>query len=111
VNGILEIALLLMAAHCLCDYPLQGDFMAQGKNRNTAIGRDIWLMILPSHAAIHAGAVLVVTGSAAACIIEFVTHTLIDFLKCEGKITFAQDQAAHLLVKALIVTLMAASLI
>ena len=102
---MLEMLLLLLAAHCLCDYPLQGDFMAQGKNRNTHVGRDIWHMILPAHAAIHAGAVLLVTGSVVAFIVEFLSHSAIDYLKCENKITFAQDQAAHVVVKFLILLL------
>jgi hypothetical protein len=29
--------ILLMAGHMLCDYPLQGDFLAVGKNRNLGI--------------------------------------------------------------------------
>ena len=105
---MVEIIILLIAAHCLCDYPLQGDFMAQGKNRNTPVGEKIWFMILPSHAAIHAGAVMLITGLPLAALLEFVSHTVIDFLKCEEKISFAQDQAAHIAVKALIVVMVVA---
>lgn len=28
-----ETALMLLAGHALCDYPLQGDFLAKAKNR------------------------------------------------------------------------------
>lgn len=106
VSGILEVSMLLIAAHCLCDYPLQGDFMASGKNKNTSIGKEIWMMVLPAHAAIHAGAVLIITGSAAAFILEFISHAVIDYLKCEGKLSFAQDQLAHLMVKVSIVAML-----
>lgn len=107
---MIETILLLIAAHCLCDYPLQGDFMAQGKNKNTKIGVDIWFMILPAHAAIHAGAVLLVTGSAVAFVIEFFSHAVIDYLKCENKLSFAQDQSLHIATKLFIVVLIIAGI-
>ena len=30
--GFIERLILLFAGHALCDYPLQGDFLAKGKN-------------------------------------------------------------------------------
>jgi len=31
-NAVLSRILLLFAGHALCDYPLQGNFLAKGKN-------------------------------------------------------------------------------
>jgi hypothetical protein len=36
------LLLLLLAGHALADFPLQGPFLAKGKNRRTALGRVWW---------------------------------------------------------------------
>lgn len=81
------------------DYPLQGDFLAQAKNRHTAIGKPIWWMALPSHGAIHGAGVFLITGSLTFGIAELIAHSIIDALKCEGRITYAQDQLLHVACK------------
>lgn len=94
---------LLLAGHALCDYPLQGDFLAQGKNRHTTLGAmergTMWLHLLTAHALIHGGMVALVTGRADLGAAETVIHWLTDWAKCEGRIGFHTDQAIHVLCK------------
>ncbi len=89
----------LIFAHLLADYPLQGDFMAKAKNRLAPVPGAPWLLILVSHAAIHAGFVLLITGVWWFAAIELVLHTWIDDAKCSGKISFVTDQLLHVFCK------------
>jgi len=89
----------LLVAHVLCDYPLQGDFLARGKNHKKPIPGVPWMQCLAAHALIHAGAVAFLTHSVALGFAEFVSHALIDYLKSEGAYSFNEDQALHLLSK------------
>lgn len=93
--------ILLVAAHALCDYPLQGDFLAKAKNRKVPIPGVPWWQALGAHAAIHSGAVYLITGSTLFCIVEFISHSITDDLKCCGKINFNTDQFIHLGFKVL----------
>lgn len=102
-----ETALLLVAAHALCDYPLQGDFLARAKNHRQPIDGVNSTLALLSHAAIHAGAVLLVTASLGCALVELVAHAVIDRAKCAGRISFATDQTMHLACKAAYVALLA----
>lgn len=97
----LETLFALLAVHCLLDYAAQGDFMAQAKNRNTAAGKQLWVWVLPSHGLIHGGGVFLVTGSVWLGIAETVAHTVIDFLKCDNRISYSADQTAHAACKLL----------
>ncbi len=92
---------LLIAAHFLCDYPLQGDWLSQAKNHNIALvsGETIWPLALFGHAAIHAGAVLLITNSLMLAAFEIILHSLIDYAKCDGRLTYNGDQIMHLLCK------------
>jgi hypothetical protein len=90
---------LLVLAHELADYPFQGDFLAQAKNRNTDIGKVFWPHALFAHGMIHAGFVLIITGSITLALAELVIHSLTDWFKCEGKISLNVDQTIHLLCK------------
>lgn len=93
--SFVAILLLLFAAHALCDYPLQGDFLARGKNRNAAIPGIPWWQCLTAHALIHAGAVYLITGSLLLAGLELVIHWWTDFGKCDGWFGFNADQAIH----------------
>lgn len=95
------VAFLLVAGHCLADYALQSDFLAQAKNRNTDIGKVFWKHGLFAHSAIHGLVVAVITGSWMLAIAETICHGVIDFLKCENKISLNVDQALHYACKAL----------
>lgn len=97
---IITIAALLVFAHCLADYPLQGDFLAKAKNHKAPIPGVPWQTALLAHASIHAGMVLLITGSLWFALAEFVGHTVIDYTKCSGRIGFNTDQLLHLAMKA-----------
>ena len=100
----LVILFALLIVHAVCDYPLQGEFLAKAKNRRADLSGlfgkrpvpcDLWPHALSAHSLIHAGGVWLVTGSVALAGIEFLVHCVIDFVKCEGAIGFTADQALH----------------
>lgn len=111
----LVILFALLIAHAICDFALQGEFVAKAKNRhadlssifgNQPVPRGLWTNALSAHCLIHAGGVWFVTGSVALAAIEFVVHCIIDFVKCEGWISFAADQILHRVCKVFYVTLL-----
>jgi len=97
----METLALLFIGHALADYPLQGDWIAKAKNHklNLVPGETIWPSVLACHAAIHAGFVWAITGSGWLGLGEFLAHTLIDFTKSDGRLTYNQDQLLHVLCK------------
>lgn len=98
---MLTTAFFLFASHFLFDFPLQGDAVARGKNRNAdkALYGVPWAYWLTSHAFCHAMGVALVTGSVELGFCELLAHWVIDFFKCEGKYSIHVDQALHLLCK------------
>lgn len=96
---LIETFLYLMAAHALCDFPLQGDYLAKGKDHTNAANAKHWHVCLLAHAWIHAGAVLVITNRIELAMAEFVVHTMIDYAKCSKAFGFTTDQALHVLCK------------
>ena len=97
----LETLLLLIAAHAYFDYAGQGDFMAKAKNQEAPIPGVPWYQPLTAHAAIHGGAVGLITGSLWLGIAEFVVHWVTDHLKCHCFISYNTDQAVHVGCKVL----------
>lgn len=95
----MNVLFLLLAGHALCDYPLQGDFLAKGKNQVTPLPGVPWYQCLTAHALIHAGAVLLITNSLPLALAELVCHWWIDYAKSAGLLTFNADQALHVLCK------------
>lgn len=95
----LGMLFIMLVGHSLADYPLQGDFLANGKNRNTAIGKIFWPHALFAHSMIHAGFVALATGSVELGLAEAAIHAVTDWLKCENKITLNVDQTIHLACK------------
>jgi len=91
----MEILILLVCAHALCDYPLQGDFLSAAKNERSPVAGVPWWQAMSAHCAIHAGAVQIVTGLWFLALAEFVIHFLTDRAKCGGLISFNADQAIH----------------
>jgi hypothetical protein len=87
--------LLLLAGHALCDYPLQGDFLAKGKNQKSPLLGVPWYQCLGAHALIHGGMVALITKDVRLGIAETLIHAATDYAKCAGKLTFNQDQAIH----------------
>lgn len=94
-----ETLILLIAAHALCDYPLQGDFLSRGKNHTAPIPGIPWWQAMWAHSAIHAGAVQIITGIWLLSVAEFVIHFATDRAKCAGWISFNTDQAIHITCK------------
>jgi len=99
--GFLPLLFLLLFAHALADYPLQGPFLSEAKNRNTATGKLFWPHALGAHAMIHGGFVLLLTGSLLMACAEVAIHAATDWFKCEGGISLHTDQAVHILCKIL----------
>lgn len=95
-----ELFAALVVAHAVCDYPLQGDFLAKAKNRTAPIAGVPWQQALGAHAVIHGGAVGLLTGIWWLGVAEAVAHWLTDDAKCRGKLSFNQDQAIHIVCKA-----------
>jgi hypothetical protein len=96
---MIVLFLKLAVGHFLADYPLQGDFLAAAKNHRKPIPGVPWYQPLAAHSAIQAGMVWLVTGKLWLAGVEFVLHAGIDWAKCNGSISFNQDQGCHLLCK------------
>ena len=97
---MIELFLLMVAAHALSDYPLQGDFLAKAKNHTAPIAGVPFYQALGAHSAIHAGFVGVITGSIWLGLAEFIVHVATDYAKCDGRISYNTDQAIHIICKA-----------
>lgn len=103
----LIILFLLFAGHAFSDYAFQNDFVASAKNHKTEIGKLFWKWVLPAHGLMHALPVFLITQSFTLTIFEWVAHCIIDYLKCDGRLTFNQDQLLHVACKVLYVVLLA----
>lgn len=112
-------ALILLFAfvigHAFADFPLQGDFLSRGKNRNAppppladgkACPAVLWIYLMSAHCLIHAGFVWVISGYAVLAFAEFVLHWAIDWAKCEGRTSFVFDQWLHISTKAVYVAIL-----
>lgn len=93
--------LWMLIGHAAADYPLQGEWLSKAKNPTMTLvpGETIWPGALISHAAIHAGAVKLATGSWLLAGFEFVAHCAIDYSKCVGRFGYNVDQALHVVCK------------
>jgi hypothetical protein len=98
---MMHTLLLLFAGHALCDYPLQGDFLARGKNQVAPLPGVPWYQCLAAHALIHSGMVMLITGSVVMALAELVIHAATDYAKSAGHLTFNQDQGIHYACKVL----------
>ena len=95
----MDLFFMLLAAHALCDYPLQGDFLARGKNHRAPLPGVPWWQCLWAHALIHGGAVALLTHRWEIGVLEMAAHAVIDNAKCAGRISFNTDQALHVACK------------
>lgn len=97
-----ELLGLLIFAHFLADYPLQGTWIATTKSHCAPhISGYPWYQSLTAHSAIHAGFVGLITGSAVLASFEFIMHWLIDYGKSDGLYDVDVDQTLHILCKIL----------
>ncbi|GJD59295.1 DUF3307 domain-containing protein [Methylobacterium dankookense] len=97
----MDSLLWMLVGHALADYPLQGDWLSKAKNHTLSLipGEAIWPGALASHAAIHAGAVKLSTGSWVLAGCEFIAHAIIDRTKCSGRLSYNVDQGLHVICK------------
>lgn len=109
----------LVLGHALGDFPLQGDFLAVGKDRHADLSaitggkewpRGMWFFCLTIHCCVHAAMVWLITGSVIVSMIEFLLHWTIDFVKNEGMTGFYTDQILHVVCKAVYVGLFLAGI-
>ena len=100
-----EMLFQLLVIHAALDFMLQPDVMASAKSRSSRLhltaggGFPPWYYWLGAHALGHGGAVYLVTGNLWLGLIETALHGLIDFSRCECKMSLHQDQALHVLCK------------
>lgn len=99
IENAFFLLFILIFGHLLADYPLQGEFLALGKNRHKPLPGTPWYQPLLAHAGIHGGFVAIITGSLWLGLAEFSIHALIDDSKCSKRLTYNQDQALHVLCK------------
>lgn len=97
---MIELFALLLFAHLLFDYPLQGDFLSRAKNRFDPIPHVPWYQAMFAHTAMHGMAVWIITGIPLLGLAEMAIHWITDDLKLRGELTFNQDQAIHIVCKA-----------
>lgn len=122
-TGVMSALVLLFAftiGHAFADFPLQGDFLSRGKNRNAppppladgkACPANLWIYLMSAHCLIHAGFVWFISGYAILALAEFILHWAIDVAKCEGRTSFATDQWLHIATKAAYVGILWAGLL
>jgi len=110
---VITLFLALVATHLLVDFPLQGDFLAKGKNHRAPLPGIPWWYCLLAHAAICGAAVALCVHFLGASqrsqavflgLMEALIHTAVDFAKNEGAFGkgergFLVDQAIHVLCK------------
>ena len=107
VQGVIFVFLALAIGHAVADFSLQGQFLADAKNRHSDITNyfekpapsGVWIHAMTAHSLVHAGAVWLITGSAILAVIELVAHWIIDYVKCEGWTSFNTDQLLHYVCK------------
>jgi len=104
----LELLALLIFCHFVADYPMQGHFVAMGKNRMHPLPGTPWYQILLAHAVMHGG--MVAGGVALAAfsghpelfplvlpmaVSEAVCHWLIDSWKCRREVLLRDVEDAR----------------
>jgi hypothetical protein len=95
----LKLFFVLAAAHFLFDFPLQGQYLADGKNRFKPIPGTPWYWCMGGHCMLHAAAVYLITGSIILGFAELLAHLWLDDAKCAGDSTFDRDKICHLTFK------------
>ena len=104
VHSEIMMFFLLLIAHCLTDFPLQGDFLAVAKNKYLRTPGVPWWIAMAAHCLISAGGVYLVTSSLSLGLAEFGLHWWTDQSKNVGAFgagerAFTIDQALHVVSK------------
>jgi hypothetical protein len=87
-------------AHFVGDFVFQSAAMAVGKTPG-GDSHVAWGWWLTAHASCHGLLILLLSGSWILGLAEALSHTCIDWLKIQGKLSFAADQILHLICKGL----------
>ena len=106
-SGSLALFFAFLIGHALADFPLQGEYLAIGKERGDGLEKltgvaplpGMWIFCLFMHSLIHGGAVWFVSGSALLGFIETCLHGAIDFAKSSRWTNFYFDQGLHVICK------------
>lgn len=101
IEAFITLLFLLLAAHWIADYPLQGDFLATAKQNGPL--REYHLI---AHSGIHGAFVMIITGSWILGLTEWILHTIIDEMKVRGYTTFSHDQILHIACKFIYVCIL-----
>lgn len=96
--SLIHTLMLLLFCHFLFDFPLQGDYTALFKNPWHNGNNPIWVWPMTSHCVLHSVPVYLITGDFYLMAFMFLSHFMIDFIKCWNKISYHVDQLLHLLV-------------
>lgn len=98
----MTVLFYLICSHFVCDYPLQSDFIAVGKNPAKSPHNGVpWYWIMLAHAFTHGCGVALVTGNVWLGIAETIAHFFIDGAKCDGLTSINTDQWLHIGCKVL----------
>lgn len=94
----------LLVVHALADYPQQGPYLSAAKNPSDPLGAGgVWVHALMAHSLIQGGGVALVlwiaTGAWWLGLCEVLAHFVIDYAKCQRRISFHADQALHVACK------------
>lgn len=92
---IFVLCFLLLCGHALGDFGLQSDWVAAHKHPRYPE----WRWVMAAHCLIHAGIVALITGSVWLGVSELFAHWALDVAKCDGDMSFNQDQLGHVLCK------------
>ena len=96
----IELFLLLVGIHYVCDFSLQTEFMAQGKGDFGVPLKGVhWYHCMVAHCAVHGLGVGLATHHWEIGIFEFVAHYYIDWSKVNKRIGINMDQATHIFCK------------
>lgn len=91
----------MIGMHFVCDFPLQGNYLSSMKDPKRLNAKPQWWIFMTAHCSIQAFGVYLFTGgnSFVPAFAEFIAHFIIDYFKAKRKVTFLEDQIAHIFCK------------
>lgn len=98
---LIALFIKLLFGHAVMDFPMQGDFMSRAKNHTHPLQGVPYGWPLFFHALMHGVTVAYFTHSMILGWLEAGVHVVLDYRKCEGSITFHEDQQLHVLCKVM----------
>ena len=90
----IEMIIKTLMAHCVGDYVFQTQYIADGKRANP------WLLFV--HSVLYAVPFLLFINDYSLIALLILTHIIVDALKIKGIISYAADQAIHIIVALLL---------